>query len=55
MAALLKKIWDNTCGASAVEYGLVAASIAVALIVTMSTFGGQPTPNLSSSFTVSSQ
>ena len=37
----LRKIFRNTKGATAIEYGLIAALIAVAAITAMSTLGGK--------------
>ncbi len=42
MIAFFRKFLCDTRGASAVEYGLIAASIAVAIIVAVSTFGEHP-------------
>jgi pilus assembly protein Flp/PilA len=35
---LLKRLWNDEEGANAVEYGLIAAVIAVALILAFTTF-----------------
>lgn len=35
----LSKFWDDESGASAIEYGLIAALIAVALIVSVTSIG----------------
>jgi pilus assembly protein Flp/PilA len=43
---LIKKLWKNEDGATAIEYGLIAALIAVAAIAAMSSLGG----NLSNTF-----
>jgi pilus assembly protein Flp/PilA len=43
---MLKKILKNEDGATAIEYGLIAALIAVAAIAAMSALGG----NLSNTF-----
>ena len=42
MMAFFRRFLTDTRGASAVEYGLIAASIAVAMIVAVSTFGEHP-------------
>lgn len=42
MIQFLRRFLKDTNGASAVEYGLIAASIAVAIIVAVSTLGEQP-------------
>ncbi|HEY1096967.1 MAG TPA: Flp family type IVb pilin [Alphaproteobacteria bacterium] len=42
MMAFLKRFFADTRGASAVEYGLIAASVGVALIVAVSTFNERP-------------
>ena len=42
MITFLRRFFSDTRGASTVEYGLIAASIAVAIIVAVSTFGEQP-------------
>ena len=39
MTKLLKKIRDNKSGATAIEYGLIAALISVALIAGATTLG----------------
>jgi len=39
MFATLKTLWDNEDGATAIEYGLIAALIAVAAIAAMSLVG----------------
>ena len=43
---MLKKLFKNKDGATAIEYGLIAALIAVAAIAAMSSLGG----NLSNTF-----
>jgi pilus assembly protein Flp/PilA len=43
---MLKKLFKNEEGATAIEYGLIAALIAVAAIAAMSSLGG----NLSNTF-----
>jgi pilus assembly protein Flp/PilA len=43
---VIKKIFKNEDGATAIEYGLIAALIAVAAITAMSSLGG----NLSNTF-----
>jgi pilus assembly protein Flp/PilA len=45
MKKFLKAFMSDTRGASAVEYGLIAASVAVALIVAVSTFNERPLNN----------
>jgi pilus assembly protein Flp/PilA len=35
------KLWRDESGATAIEYGLLAALIAVAIITTVSTLGGR--------------
>jgi pilus assembly protein Flp/PilA len=37
---LLRKLWRDEAGATAIEYGLIAALIAVAIIGVLSTLGG---------------
>lgn len=44
---VIKKIFKNEDGATAIEYGLIAALIAVAAITAMSSLGS----NLSNTFT----
>jgi pilus assembly protein Flp/PilA len=39
MPALIKAIWKNQKGATAIEYGLIAALIAVAAVSVMGTVG----------------
>jgi pilus assembly protein Flp/PilA len=46
MVAMMKKLWSDESGATAVEYGLMVALIAVAIIVAVQTLGG----NLSDTF-----
>ncbi len=43
---MIKKLFKNEEGATAIEYGLIAALIAVAAIAAMSSLGG----NLSNTF-----
>jgi Flp pilus assembly pilin Flp len=43
MVQLMKKLWLDEEAANAVEYGLIAAIIAVGLIFTFQTFRGQIT------------
>ena len=38
---MLKKFYKNNSGATAIEYGLIAALIAVVIIVAVSTIGTQ--------------
>lgn len=42
MITFLKAFLNDTRGASAVEYGLIAASVAVAMIVAVSSFNERP-------------
>lgn len=46
MMVLLRKFWNDTVGATAIEYGLIAALISVALISGVGLFGS----NLSNMF-----
>jgi pilus assembly protein Flp/PilA len=46
MFAVLLSLWRNEAGATAIEYGLIAALIAVAAVTVMGTVG----TNLSSTF-----
>ena len=39
MFATLKNLWNNEDGATAIEYGLIAAGIAVAIIVVVQSLG----------------
>ena len=39
MAGLLSRFWDDERGATAIEYGMIAALIAVAIISTLSVIG----------------
>lgn len=39
MLSTLVRLWNNEDGATAIEYGLIAALIAVAAVATMSTVG----------------
>jgi pilus assembly protein Flp/PilA len=39
MLTLVRKFFDDSCGATAIEYGLIAALIAVAIIVGVSATG----------------
>jgi pilus assembly protein Flp/PilA len=41
MSKLLKKIRDNKSGATAIEYGLIAALIAVVIITAAGALGGE--------------
>lgn len=36
---MLKKFWNNEDGATAIEYGLIAAGIALAIIATVNGLG----------------
>lgn len=47
MFATIKNVWNNESGATAIEYGLIAALISVAAITAMSTMG----ENLTNTFT----
>ena len=47
-SAALRRFMDDDAGATAIEYGLIAALIAVGAIAAMTTFGG----SLSSMFNV---
>jgi pilus assembly protein Flp/PilA len=42
MTALLKNLWNDESGATAVEYGLMVALIAVAIIGAVTALGGPP-------------
>jgi len=46
MVSLLKRIWEDESAATAIEYGLIAALIAIAAVSVMSTVG----KNLSTTF-----
>jgi pilus assembly protein Flp/PilA len=46
MFSLLKRIWEDESAATAIEYGLIAALIAVAAVSVLSTVG----KNLSTTF-----
>jgi pilus assembly protein Flp/PilA len=46
MFGMIKKLWNDESGATAVEYGLMVALIAVAIIVAVTLLGG----NLSNLF-----
>jgi pilus assembly protein Flp/PilA len=41
MTRFLKSLWKDEDGATAIEYGLLAALIAVAIITTVSLLGGE--------------
>ena len=41
MTKFLKSLWKDEDGATAIEYGLLAALIAVAIITTVSLLGGE--------------
>jgi pilus assembly protein Flp/PilA len=47
MVKYFQRFWNDDCGATAIEYGLIAALIAVAIIAAATTVGG----NLSTTFT----
>ncbi len=40
MTTILSRFWNDQTGATAIEYGLIAAGIAVAIIGTVNTLGG---------------
>ena len=40
MTKVLSRFWSDQTGATAIEYGLIAAGIAVAIIGTVNTLGG---------------
>jgi pilus assembly protein Flp/PilA len=40
MSRLVSRFWINQSGATAIEYGLIASLIAVAIIVAVTTVGG---------------
>lgn len=48
MPAILKKFASNQSGATAIEYGLIAALIAVVIITALSTIGTNLNTNFSS-------
>ena len=41
MTKLIKQFAENESGATAIEYGLIAAGISVAIIAVVNTLGGQ--------------
>jgi pilus assembly protein Flp/PilA len=41
MTALIKQLWNDESGATAVEYGLMVALIAVAIIAGVTALGGR--------------
>ncbi len=45
MSKLLKKIRDNKSGATAIEYGLIAALIAVVIITAVTNLGTEMSTN----------
>jgi len=47
MFAVFTNLWKNESGVTAIEYGLIAALIAIAAIAAMNTVGG----NLKTAFT----
>ena len=47
MSRYLSKFWNDQSGATAIEYGLIAAGIAVAIIATVQALG----TNLNTTFT----
>ena len=40
MTKVFSRFWNDQTGATAIEYGLIAAGIAVAIIGTVNTLGG---------------
>ena len=48
MLQVLRRFLDDDRGATAIEYGLIAAGIAVAIIVTVENFGTQLNTTFSS-------
>lgn len=38
---MIKKFWADTSGATAIEYGLIAAGIALAIVATVNGLGTQ--------------
>ena len=47
MSLYLRKFWNDQSGATAIEYGLIAAGIAAAIIATVQALGA----NLNTTFT----
>jgi pilus assembly protein Flp/PilA len=41
MTNLVRRFADDECGATAIEYGLIAAGISVAIITVVNTLGSQ--------------
>jgi pilus assembly protein Flp/PilA len=41
MSQLLVRFWNDKSGATAIEYGLIAAGISIAIIVAVNTLGTQ--------------
>jgi pilus assembly protein Flp/PilA len=41
MSKLVRKFWNDQSGATAIEYGLIAAGISIVIITTMYTLGSQ--------------
>lgn len=41
MTNLIQRFWNDEEGATAIEYGLIAGLIAVALVTVLGTLGGQ--------------
>jgi pilus assembly protein Flp/PilA len=41
MTKFFKSLWQDEDGATAIEYGLLAALIAVAIIITVTALGGE--------------
>jgi pilus assembly protein Flp/PilA len=41
MMTMLRKLWSDEEGATAVEYGLIVAAIAAVIVVTVGILGGQ--------------
>jgi pilus assembly protein Flp/PilA len=48
MKAMLSKFWREESGATAIEYGLIAAGIAVAIIVAVNGVGSALSTNFTS-------
>ncbi len=48
MSQLLVRFWKEQSGATAIEYGLIAAGIAAAIIVAVNTLGSNLTTTFSS-------
>ena len=39
MKSMIQKFWSDECGATAIEYGLIAAGIALAIITVVNNLG----------------